>query len=235
MSFKICVSTAAFGGFEPAEISLQSSENEVVLNSFTDHNYPSRTLSMHPRLKGKIIKMLSHRFNDADWYVWMDSTLISKSPDFIDRLSKNFLGSDLVLYRHSSRKSILEELNYMLQHMKESSEYLKSRYSGEPIAEQVAHYLDDKCFQDTNLFEMGFFAYNRNAIAMMEEWFMQNCVWSIQDQLSFPYVLSKHCLKIKVLPGSVRDNEYVWRGNLKSNDRAQATILERLLKLFSGH
>ena len=39
---------------------------------------------------------------------------------------------------------------------------------------------------------------------------MHNCIWSIQDQLSFPYVLQKNNhLKVKEMPGNILDNEHI--------------------------
>ena len=47
-----------------------------------------------------------------------------------------------------------------------------------------------------------------SARSLMQEWFMQNCIWSIKDQLSFPYVLAKSGFSYSLFPGTVAENDH---------------------------
>lgn len=50
------------------------------------------------------------------------------------------------------------------------------------------------------------FAYHKSAAPLMQEWFLQNCLWSLEDQISFPYVLQRSGLSYALFPGTVPDN-----------------------------
>jgi hypothetical protein len=71
------------------------------------------------------------------------------------------------------------------------------------MTNQVAAYLSDPTFEDSRLFEAGAFIYSSRIVQdtrsnVMKEWFHQNCRWSVQDQLSLPYVL--HQFDVDVVP-----------------------------------
>ncbi len=200
-----CVS-AHFGGPKPWEHNLHSSH---ILSSvyYDDKNMPSRHNSMHPRLKGKIPKMLEWRKTNADWYIWMDSSVkIRENIDIPEIIINTARGNPLCLFRHTQATSIKEEAACVLQGIAQGKDYFIKRYGGEPIASQTKSYLNDKNFKDTNLFQMTFFAYHRSAAPLMQEWFLHNCMWSIEDQISFPYVLSKSGMGYSCFEGSVMDN-----------------------------
>ena len=61
---------------------------------------------------------------------------------------------------------------------------------------------------------MGFFVYSKNLVKnkdfnLMKDWFFHNTIHSIQDQISFPYLLNKHKVKYKIFnSGDVYDNFY---------------------------
>jgi hypothetical protein len=82
----------------------------------------------------------------------------------------------------------------------EPDPYLLERYEGEPIEDQVSTYLQDETFIDNSLYSLGFFIYKKSLVQsinnLMTDWFFHNCYWSVQDQLSMPYLLHKH----KIVP-----------------------------------
>lgn len=88
--------------------------------------------------------------------------------------------------------------------MRAGNEYLLERYAGEDLAGQVASYLADPTFNDTLLIEAGAFVYSSRIVQdarsnVMKEWFHQNCRWSVQDQLSLPYVLHQFDVDVVML------------------------------------
>jgi len=169
---------------------------------------------MHPRLQAKIPKMLAWDTDPGfDYYVWLDSTFSIVRPDAVEWIVNYCDGVDVTFFKHSKRSSVREELAFMQEHLKRGDRYLEERYNSEPLAEQVAHYLQDPAFEDSVLFECGVFVYssqlvkNRNT-NVLKEWFYQNCRWSLQDQLSLPYALSKIACSRRVFDTTIFDNPY---------------------------
>ena len=209
--------SAHFGGPVPWDFHVTSDTVEVSTAYYTDSNTPSRHLAMHPRLKSKIPKMMEWRNIDSDWYVWIDSSLKLKN-NFLDlpaQILKVAGDNPLVLFRHTAGTSIREEAQRVLISMKNNHGYLIKRYTGEPIQEQVIYYYGDPNFRDNQLFATGFFAYHRSAAPMLQEWFNHTIMWSLQCQISFPYVLQKSGLEYSIFEGVINgDNPYVtwhWR------------------------
>jgi hypothetical protein len=181
--------------------------------NYNDNNFPLRDKSLHPRLKGKIPKMLDWMYDAiADYYIWIDAPFEIVSQDFIQNTLNAIGDNDMCLCKHNSnRSSIQQELVYVKQEMQSNNTYLTSRYSGEDMDRQVSIYLQDKSFIDNNLFEMGFFIYSKKLVEnknynLMTDWFFHNCLYSIQDQLSIPYLLHKHNVKYTTFNFNVFNN-----------------------------
>ena len=152
--------------------------------------------------------MLEWRFHKADWYVWMDSSVrIKDGIDLPQAILDTAKGNPLCLFKHTRLNSIREEATLVKQKMRDGVQYFQDRFEGEPILTQVKHYLSDPTFNDNKLFQMTFFAYHCSARTLMQEWFLENCIWSIKDQLSFPYVLHKSGLNYSLFEGNALDNQ----------------------------
>lgn len=201
--------SAHFGGKPPWGFQVNAGNHNVTTSYYTDKNSPSRHLAFHPRLKSKVPKMLEWRHIDADWYVWLDSSVRIISDTITDDILALAGPNKLCLFRHPERTSIQAEANFVLTEIGNGNPYVVSRYSGEPIMKQVNTYIQDQSFLDTSLFWMGFFAYHSSQKALMQEWFMQNILWSVQDQISFPYVLAKSSMRYSLFPGDVFNNNFV--------------------------
>ncbi len=176
-----------------------------------DSNFPQRINSLHPRLQAKIPKMLAFEmFPGYDYYIWLDGSVNIINTNSIYWLINSCLGYEIVSFKHPLRNSIQEELNYMLNLMKNGNRYLMSRYDGEPIIEQVSLYLSDDGFIDNRLFSLGIFAYHKSLIEknFLNNWFYHNARYSVQDQLSFPYLLNKFNLKINIITDNIFQNSY---------------------------
>ena len=216
---KFCIISAQFGGKKPWKQKLRS-KHHCEFIYYDDKNFPGRENAMHPRLKSKIPKMLAWRHHKADWYIWMDSSVIVKpGVDLPDCILKTTNGNPLCLFKHTKLNSIQEEVKLVKKAVKSNVGYFEKRFTGEPILSQVRHYLSDKEFKDDKLFQMTFFAYHFSARFLMQEWFLQNCLWSVKDQLSFPYVLQKSGLQYSLFEGNAMENEmFFW--NIEKRDEA---------------
>jgi len=193
---------------------LKSNKYEITTACYVNSNFPLRDKSLHPRLKGKIPKMLEWMNVEADYYVWIDYPLEIITNDFY-KIVDELEDCDICLFKHVERGSIFDELNFMEHEMNiKNNTYIISRYENEPIRQQVELYFNDSNFTDNNLFNMGFFIYSKNLVKnkdynIMKDWFFHNTIYSIQDQISFPYLLSKHKVKYKLFnSGNVYQNPY---------------------------
>ena len=218
---KFCLLSAHFGGTKPWPQKLQS-KHQFKFKYYDDRDLPGRENAMHPRLKSKIPKMLGWRYHKADWYVWMDSSVIVKPgvdiPDAVLNTAKN---NPFCLFKHTQLNRIQDEAQVVINAIKRNNQYLKARFEGEPILRQVNSYLADESFEDNQLFQMTFFAYHYSARRIMQEWFIQNCLWSIKDQLSFPYVLSKSGATYSLFKGNALDNDLFFWNPQKRDELSQ--------------
>ncbi len=181
---------------------------------FDDKNLPPRSESLSPRLQAKIPKMLAwEMIPEYDYYIWLDSAFSISSPNCVEWLVNNCEGYDIALFNHHKRKSIRSELHYMQKKMRSGDQYLIKRYKNEPMEEQVENYLLDTEFKDNALYIGGAFVYSNNLVSKsnnaMKDWFYHCARYSVQDQLSLPYVLAKHNARINTFSQHLFKNEHL--------------------------
>jgi hypothetical protein len=215
---KVHFVSAHFGGPTPWTQQISSWHHDVSAAYYNDANTPSRHLAMHPRLKSKIHKMLEWRFVEADWYVWMDSSIRLTAADPAALILEAAGDAPLCLFRATTRQSIAEECAVVRSSLRMNHDYVAKRYSGEPILEQLVHYYGDPGFTDNKLFGMTFFAYHRSAAPLMLEWFMENLVWTVQDQVSFPYVLQRSGLSYALFEGTIDGSNPLFHWDWKARE-----------------
>lgn len=188
---------------------------EVEYMCYTDQNTKSRSLSLHPRTRAKIPKMLDWIENPADYYIWFDSKFKIVSNNLVEDVVDSLGDFDIQIFKHPQRKNIKSELEYLENEMYGlNNTYLIDRYEGERTREQYQFYLKDPNFVDDGFYSMGFFVYSKNLIKnrdnnLMTDWFFHNCYWSIQDQISFPYLLQKHKTKYRTFDFQLFNNKYL--------------------------
>jgi hypothetical protein len=214
---KIALLTANLSGIDGNLIELippQELPSNSMLDIFTydDKNFPPRINALHPRLQSKIPKMLGFEYHPGyDYYIWLDGSIQIHSSETVSWLITCCGDNDIALFRHPFRNSIRDELNYMVKLMQEGNAYLLDRYINEPMKDQVEMYESDTEFRDECLYALGAFVYNKSIIkkGILNNWFYHNARYSIQDQLSFPYLLSKHQIKISIIEKNIFQNPYL--------------------------
>jgi len=212
---KVLVTTASFGsGLHSKWVDQISDRYEIVFNRIDETKESSRRKAMSPRLRAKIPKMIVWEdYPDYDYYIWIDAGFSISYNSCIERMIDECLDVNACFFRHSSRTSVRQELEFVTSCMKDGNSYLLSRYEGERMIEQVENYLKDCSWIDDVLFECGTFIYSKNLVKnkeynIMKEWFYQNCIYSVQDQLSLPYLIHKFNVNYKLFTGNVYSNIY---------------------------
>ncbi len=212
---KVLVTTASFSSpLHSTWVPQESNKYDITLNRISDETDSARPLAMHPRLRAKMPKMLAWEEHPGyDYYIWIDSSFSIRDTTSIERMVDYCIGTDACFFKHSARNSVNKEANFVLDLIKERNGYILNRYSGEKIEEQLKYYNQDEDWNDNFLIECGTFIYSSNVIKdknhnLMKEWFYHNCLWSVQDQLSLPYLLQKFETNYKLFKDNVYNNEY---------------------------
>lgn len=171
---------------------------------YRQKTYPKST-DNETRLLAKIPKILFYKLipEKYDYYIWLDSkfTIEEHWLDYVLWLISNKPDFDIMASVHSERKSIKEELKYMWKLVKRGDECLSQKYNISGIALQRNEYRKNKWFIDDALYELTMIIYSSEMLKkklFCEEWYAHNVFYSIQDQISFPYLCKKY--KIKICP-----------------------------------
>lgn len=187
---KTCLVTANIGGIDSTRPSIQ--------NMFQYSSFPSK---LPPRLQSKYYKMCTHWLHpEYDAYVWIDSSFEVRE-GLIEWMIEQMGDADCAFFSHLHRNSIVDECNFVEQQMQAGNPYLVARYADQPMKAQVQSYLKDGFNPEFGLYGGGLFI-RKNTPKVnhaFDHWYIENTKWTIQDQLSLPYILWKHELKFKVL------------------------------------
>lgn len=211
---RILVTTSKYG----ADWKRHDVNHEVAggIVSFTFPSYSNqrhhRKNALSPRARSKWDRCFMHRARPGyDVYVHTDSTVAWKSPDAVVDFVKNLQGNEWIGFRHPQRDDVLEEAKYIEGRIRGNSAYHINRYAGEDLIGQARHYKQLTRGQMPVMMENTIFAYT-SALAsrcdVMRDWFAEIMMWTMQDQISLPYVLSKHGVKVRLARGTCKQNEW---------------------------
>lgn len=137
----------------------------------------------HPRLASKRPKMLPWLYTQAGASVWIDGAFEVRGPEFAQFVRDHLARHDLVVWKHpEARDCIYQEADYCQDWPK---------YSDQPIREQTAAYKQIGMPEHWGLFAAGTVGmrHNRDTQGFGWAWWDECNRWSIQDQISLPYLL----------------------------------------------
>lgn len=155
---------------------------------------------MSPRLASKLPKMQPFDYVDADVVVWLDASFTIDAPGFRDFCVKAVDGNDLATWAHPDRAErdclYLEALEC----------YWWAKYRDEPLEAQVTAYRAEGMPEGFGLWACGTVVWRNTDQArdFGRRWLIECVRWSIQDQVSLPYLLWKYRPRLAELP----DHEY---------------------------
>jgi hypothetical protein len=206
---RICVYTAIYGGYDTL---LQPVAQTVPCDfiCFTDTNMPRRVgawrviraglkPSMHPRMRAKYFKILSHQvfpdgrlawqfdrlgfFRRYDVVIWVDGCLRIKDPGFAEAFAGHIGETGWSMFIHPDRDCIYDEM---------PQARAMRKYDGQPVSEQVAAYRAEGFPEKAGLMAATLIARSTRHPKIQrinEAWWAENVRWTYQDQLSLPVVL----------------------------------------------
>ena len=136
-----------------------------------------------PRLAAKLPRCLPDDFTACEASVWMDGSAHVRDGRFATVVRGLLEAHDLVLWRHP------EDRDCLYQEAAHCWDWPK--YAAEPLREQIAAYRDEGMPEHFGLWATGCVArrHTSRMRSLGEAWLAENRRWSIQDQVSLPYLL----------------------------------------------
>jgi hypothetical protein len=195
--------TANFGGFDTFK------KQPFLVNYYNEANAHFPMYTQDNRMKAKFYKMLSNRVSDADLLGWIDGNVQIKEDSFPDMLVNALGDADIVISKHPSRQTPVEESMYIANQITDGNKYLVKRYEYESIVKEVK--VMGSYANKSQLYWCGLFLRRNTAKvnAAFEDWFMDNVLWTNFDQNSFSKIVIKHRLKVATIDfGSFYDNDH---------------------------
>lgn len=161
--------------------------------------------NLSPRLAAKRPKMLPFEFLDLDIVVWLDAAFEIVGDGFKEFCEDSVAWHDFVVWDHPDRHlrpDAYAEGNF--------SSFM-DKYRGQNIEGQLAHYVSEGLPAGSGLWACGTIAWrNKESVKTFgRAWYEENVAWTIQDQISFPYLVWKLQPNFGVFPAHEYENPYL--------------------------
>lgn len=185
---KIAVISANIGAVDEV-MPLIKQTAEYKLYYYTENTLPFPLPNLDNRMKGKYIKTQSHKFIDADIDIWIDASLDVINQNFIENCVEGLFEKDIVIERHKQRKNVYQELEYIINKMKEGDRYLLKRYARQPLYLEYDFYKKNELPLSFPLYNCFFFARwnNEKVNQIMDDWWDLILRYSNFDQTQFSF------------------------------------------------
>jgi len=186
------VITAIFGGHDPLRpLPTPHGFDEAVCVTDNPHlaadgwRVVVEPKSGRPRLAAKKAKMLPWQYLMSSSSVWIDGSVQIHDNRFSVFVREHLAAHDLVVWDHPEpRDCLYQEADYCQDWPK---------YADQPLRQQTAHYLEQGMPEHFGLYAAGCVGM-RHTQAVKDfgwAWYDEQHRWSIQDQVSLPFLLWK--------------------------------------------
>jgi hypothetical protein len=185
-------------GFDDAV--LVTDDPDVVTEGWRVHVEPR---DEHPRLAAKRPKMMPWLFTDCDAAIWLDASFEVATREFGPWARSHFERNDFVVWSHPEARFGIEQEAPVCWDW--------PKYKDFDMRGQLAAYMADGMPERWGLFACGTigWVFNEATRALGEAWYAENVEWSIQDQISLPYLLWREGKKFGVWNGNEYQNPYL--------------------------
>jgi FkbM family methyltransferase len=146
-----------------------------------------------PRKSARQYKLLPHRYlSEYDGWFWIDNScsFLYNPLDLYNYYLDD--GYDISLHRHCDRNCLYDEASTCSDRGLDSSNI---------ISKQIDRYKNDNYPTNNGLYETGILMRKNNKVIrdFNEMWWDELDNFSVRDQISFPYILSKNDVKINAI------------------------------------
>ena len=207
---RVALITACYGAYDPVrslpadhgfdEAILVTDDPEVQADGWRVHVEPSE---LHPRLAAKRAKMMPWLYTDCDAAVWLDASFEVTSLGFSKWAREHLASNDFVAWAHpEGRIDFADEAAVCWDW---------GKYRDYDMRGQVKSYLREGMPRNWGLFACGTlgWVFTPEAKRLGSLWLAENEKWSIQDQVSLPFLLWKLGKRFGVWQANEYDNEFV--------------------------
>jgi hypothetical protein len=176
-----------------------------------------------PRLAAKRPKARPDLYTDCQVSVWLDGTAHVRDHRFAELALRLVEEHELVVWDHpEDRRCLLEEAQHCFDWPK---------YRDTPLREQAGFYLAQGMPLGFGLWALGSIArrHTERMAAFGDAWLAEMEAWTIQDQVSLPYLIWRHGINIGTFGPHQLDNDLVdWVPHAEDirNHRIQVLDLE---------
>ncbi len=205
---ELTVICGIYGGYDPVPERPPGFDKAVLVTDTPVHadgwdNIIGPTLGS-PRLSAKLPRMRPDLFCDTEYSVWMDGTLRDSS-GWTAKTARQLLseGKEFITWQHPMRYCLYEEAEFCLN---------VEKYKDQPLKQQMDSYYNEGMPRNFGLWANGSIArrHTQTVIDIGNEWLYENIKWSIQDQVSLPYVFWKRGMKPSAWPGGQYSGSVFW-------------------------
>lgn len=204
----LAIVTSVYGDYDPLRPLKDTGFDEAIcVTDNPDLQVEGWTMAVDPqqespRLAAKRPKMMPWIYADCDSVVWIDASF-SVSDGFSDWVKGHLVKDDFVVWRHpEGRFGIEQEVDVC---------WFFDKYRDQPMREQLAFYLSQGMPTEWGLFACGTIGYNVTGEVkeFAERWYEENRKWTLQDQVSLPYLLWDTGMPFGVWAANEYSNPYV--------------------------
>lgn len=203
---RVAVITANFGGYDPLfpapggfdDTVCVTDEVTSVADGWRAHLHTPR---VSPRMASKHPKMNPWLYTDCDAALWVDASIEITSADIRRWVEPQLAQHDLIVWQHPEGRNDIREEGPVCWDW--------PKYEPYPIREQVEAYVADGMPERWGLFACGMIGwrFTEDAKRFGDLWLEEQYKWSIQDQISLPYLLWREGKRFGVWPANQYQND----------------------------
>jgi hypothetical protein len=174
----------------------------------------------HPRLAAKRPKARPDLYTDCESSVWLDGTAHVKDERFASLALRRMQEYELVVWDHpEDRGCLFDEAKHCFDWPK---------YRDGPLLEQAEHYLAQGLPRGFGLWALGSVArrHTERMAAFGDAWLDEMERWTIQDQVSLPFLVWRQAIRIGTFGPNQLENDLVdWVPHAEDIRNHRATVL----------
>ena len=205
---RIAVVTANFGGYDPLSPAPTGFDDAVLVTD--DRANATEGWRVHleptpddPRLAGKRPKMNPWLYTDCDAAIFMDASIEITHDRLREWVEPVLTAHDLVVWSHPEGRTCLRQEAEVCQDW--------PKYASYDIRGQVQHYDAEGMPHNWGLFACGLIGwrFTPEAKRFGNLWLREQYDWSIQDQVSLPFLLWREGKPFGVWPANQYQNPFM--------------------------